>query len=382
MKRARLLLALAGTFPVFSPVQGADGPVQRGIVAPADMHNSRNSLDWAGVYEGVLPCADCPGIQTRLTLGNDGTFEKQSQYLDRDTVPRTGRGRFSWRADGNTITLDAGGGGQIYAVGEGRLILLNNDGTRPEGAASNRVLMRVEAAAVDKGASLSQVLEDHRWTLESATDAEDRRIDTLFPAAERPFAFSFSASRLNVEGGCNSIRGSYQINAQGQLEARQMAATMMACEPALMKADSTLSALLSTPLRIELVRGAQPLLRLLTASNETLELRGQVTPEALYGPGTIIFLEVDAQRVDCTNPWRPETRCLQVRERRFDEQGLRVGTPGEWQPFYAEIDGYEHTPGVRNVIRVKRFQRSPVPENAAPAVYVLDLVVESETVAR
>ena len=48
------------------------------------MHNSRNSLNWAGVYAGTLPCADCPGIQTRLTLGNDGTFEKQSRYLDRD----------------------------------------------------------------------------------------------------------------------------------------------------------------------------------------------------------------------------------------------------------------------------------------------------------
>ena len=51
----------------------------------------------------------------------------------------------------HAITLDAAGGGQNYAVGEGRLILLNNDGTRPEGAASNRVLMRVEAAVLDRG---------------------------------------------------------------------------------------------------------------------------------------------------------------------------------------------------------------------------------------
>ncbi len=41
----------------------------------ADMHTSQNSLDWAGVYEGVLPCADCPGIQTRLTLSRDETYE-------------------------------------------------------------------------------------------------------------------------------------------------------------------------------------------------------------------------------------------------------------------------------------------------------------------
>jgi hypothetical protein len=59
-----------------------------------------------------------------------------------------------------------------------------------------------------------------------------------------------------------------------------------------------------------------------------------------------------------------------------------VGTPGPFQPFYATIDGYTHTPGERNVIRVKRFQRSPVPADAPPAVYVLDLMVETETVLK
>ena len=44
-------------------------PVGAAAAAGADAaHNSRNALDWAGTYEGVLPCADCPGIQTRLSL--------------------------------------------------------------------------------------------------------------------------------------------------------------------------------------------------------------------------------------------------------------------------------------------------------------------------
>jgi uncharacterized lipoprotein NlpE involved in copper resistance len=374
MKHTPLLWMLAAVLSVSSPAQAGNG-------SPVDMHTSRNSLDWAGTYEGVLPCADCPGIRTRLTLGNDGTFEKQSQYLDRDVVPRIERGRFMWQADGNTIAL-ATEGGQSYAVGEGRLIQLNNDGTRPDPTASNRVLLLVTAGQATPGAGLNQILEDHRWTLESATDGEGGRIDALFPMAGRPFAFSFAESRLFVQGGCNSFRGSYQINAKGQLDAGRMAATMMACEPGLMKADAALTNLLAQPLGIELKEGAQPQLRLLTASNEILGLRGQVTPEALYGPGKIIFLEVDAQRVTCKNPWSSENQCLQVRERRFDEQGLRVGTPGKWLPFYADIAGYQHTPGERTVLRVKQFQRSPVPADATPAVYVLDLVVETETVPK
>lgn len=70
--------------------------------------------------------------------------------------------------------------------------------------------------------------------------------------------------------------------------------------------------------------------------------------------------------------------CLQVRERRFDEQGLAVGTPGAWTPFAQTIEGYTHKPGVRNVLRLKRFDRAAA-AGGAPHLYVLDLVVESAT---
>ena len=99
---------------------------------------------------------------------------------------------------------------------------------------------------------------------------------------------------------------------------------MMACEPALMQADTALAALLAQPLQIAITWGAPPQLHLQTASNETLVLEGQVTPEAVYGPGTLIFLEVDARQLPCRNPRNAQTTCLQVREISFDEQGLRT----------------------------------------------------------
>jgi uncharacterized lipoprotein NlpE involved in copper resistance len=84
---------------------------------PADSHTSRNSLDWAGVYEGVLPCSDCPGIMTRLTLNRDGTYERVTQYPGRQDAAETVGGRFAWQSNGNAVTLDERGGGQRYAVG-------------------------------------------------------------------------------------------------------------------------------------------------------------------------------------------------------------------------------------------------------------------------
>lgn len=101
--------------------------------APVDSHTARDSLDWAGSYEGVLPCADCPGIRTRVTLSDDGRYEKQTQYLDRQPQPEVVAGTFSWESDGSTIRLDASGDSQRYFVGENQLTQLYRDGTRPTG---------------------------------------------------------------------------------------------------------------------------------------------------------------------------------------------------------------------------------------------------------
>jgi Domain of unknown function (DUF4377) len=105
--------------------------------------------------------------------------------------------------------------------------------------------------------------------------------------------------------------------------------------------------------------------------------QGEPTLEARFGPATLGFLEVAPQRVSCPDATGADGLCLHVREIRFDEQGLRVGEPGEFAPFPGAIQGFEHVEGVRNVIRVKRFQSDATP---GEGVTVLDLVVESEQV--
>lgn len=132
-----MLVCLGGCMP--------HGPATGVGAGPADMHNSRDSLDWEGVYEGVLPCADCPGIKTRLTLQRDGSFELTTQYLERQVAPQGAHGQFTWNAAGSAITLDAAGAGPQYQVSEGRLIQLEMDGSVPAPSTHNRVLMKVPA---------------------------------------------------------------------------------------------------------------------------------------------------------------------------------------------------------------------------------------------
>ena len=345
---------------------------------PVDMHTSRNSLDWAGVYEGVLPGADPAGVKTRLTLNRDGTYERVTLPVGRQEAAQTVRGRFTWQPNGNAIRLDEVGGGQLFAVGEGRLLLLH-PGEGPAGTpVPDAVLTLVPQAATGEG--FAQTLERYRWSLESATDGQNRPIQALSPRKDHPVVFEFSGARLSIQGPCNRMMGSYRINAANQLAVSGTASTNMACAPELMLADAALSGLLAKPLQVEMDRDPIARLRLVSASKETLTFTGQATPEALYGPGALIFLEVSARHVACADPPPPNTRCLQVRERRFDAQGLNVGEPGAWRTLHESIEGFTHKEGERNVLRVKRFNRTPARPGASSTLYVLDLIIETKIV--
>ena len=229
-------------------------------------------------------------------------------------------------------------------------------------------------------AAVVRALQDHHWTLQSASDEAGRPIEALVPPGH-PIVMSFVDARLSIRGACNQMNGSWRLSPQTQLAIGRLAATMKACEPALMAADSALATALEQPLGVEVTRGEAPSLRLSTASQQVLVFSGQPTMRSLYGPPKRVFLEVAEQTVDCTLPSGEAGRCLRVRELRFDEQGLRKGQPGPWRTFTGRIDGYTHAPGVRNVLRVDRYERKPAPAGRPSVAYVLDLVVESETVA-
>lgn len=368
----------------------ADGmPYSDGATAPDPAHNSRNAIDWAGTYEGVTPCADCPGIRMRLSLERDGRFALNTQYLDRQVAPQTVRGPFTWNAAGDTVTLEGDGGGRRFRVGEGRLLLLDRDGGVPSWSAPNRVLTQQPVADVgtatskppqgNADASLGHALRDHHWTLLTATDANGKPLDELLVPGH-PFVMRLDGERIDIQGGCNQLSGNWRLNPPIELTVGRLASTMKACEGPLMAADKAMSVLLAQPLQARVEPGEPPMLRLLSPGRQTLSFVGQRTPQSLYGAPTRIFLEVAPQRVACTPTPMPPTACLQVRERQFDDKGLRVGEPGPWQAFYGEIEGYTHQPGVSNVLRINRFRRPQPPADASAYVYVLDLVVESKIV--
>jgi heat shock protein HslJ len=224
-------------------------------------------------------------------------------------------------------------------------------------------------------------LQSNVWTLQSGSDAAGTPIDGLMVPGQS-FQMRFQDARVSIQGGCNTINGSWRLSPQGQLMLGRLAATMKACDAPLMKADAALSAVLAQPLEVTLPPHDRPRLRLLSPSGQALVFSGQPTPESLYGKAKRIFMEVAPQTVDCVSGVM-RGQCLQVRERRFDAQGLRIEPPGEWRIFHGRIEGYTHQSGVRDVLRINRYERpKPLPADASRYVYVLDLVVESEFVSK
>ncbi len=234
-------------------------------------------------------------------------------------------------------------------------------------------------AAID----LATGLVAYRWQLRTATDAGGQSLAALFPSAERPLGLGFADGRVNVEGACNRMGASYQLLEGGKIQVGQAMSTMMACPPPLDRVDAAVAAVLAGTLQAAIDGTAEaPTLRLVAADGSILQLAGEPTPETRFGgPGTIAFLEVAAQSGPCEVSPASERRCLMVRERHFDADGLATGTPGDFRPLPEGIEGYTPTEGQRQVLRVKRFQREAAAGGEPEVHFVLDLVIETEIVA-
>ncbi|MFN8717821.1 MAG: copper resistance protein NlpE N-terminal domain-containing protein [Gemmatimonadaceae bacterium] len=104
-------------------------------------------------YAGTLPCADCGGIVTTLTLWPDTVYRLREVYEGKQRQPSVSMGR--WRVDAGILSLETDSGmPRLYSrVGDDTLTLLDLQG-KPIASALNVALVR--AAAMD---SIGEVVE-------------------------------------------------------------------------------------------------------------------------------------------------------------------------------------------------------------------------------
>ena len=230
-------------------------------------------------------------------------------------------------------------------------------------------------------ADTATLLPGYHWQLIEATDAQGQKIEALFANADKPVQLDFTEGHVSVSNTCNRMMGGFTL-AGDKATLGPMASTLMACpDPALAALDAEVGKRLAGEMTVASTAGDVPELVFTNAAGDRFVFKGAPTPDTRFGgPGERVFLEVGPQTQPCSHPLIPDKQCLQVREIAFDDSGLRVGEPGEWQNFYEQIEGFSHQQGTRSVLRVNRYTVANPPADASAHAYVLDMVVESETV--
>ncbi|MGV3640103.1 MAG: copper resistance protein NlpE [Adhaeribacter sp.] len=121
------------------------------VMAPAatpqenvDLHATRNSVDWDGRYKGLLPCADCEGIEMEIELKKDNTYVAKSRYRGRPNPNEFSyTGKFTWDASGSGIRLEGLEDGPTYfQVGEGHMTQLDSQGKKISGQHADKYILR------------------------------------------------------------------------------------------------------------------------------------------------------------------------------------------------------------------------------------------------
>jgi heat shock protein HslJ len=232
---------------------------------------------------------------------------------------------------------------------------------------------------IDKHRSDQDRLSGYRWQLQDATDAKGNRIGALLVRPDQPLQFDLADGRIGIQNACNGIGGDLRIDGDS-LHISALVSTKMAClDPAVMALDDEIAKRLQGAPRIQLHDGDPPRLTWTAANGDVLHFVGDPKAETRFGkPGETIYVEIAARKKPCPAP--ATGLCVEMRELRYDAQGLPAGEPGEWRLSQNPIEGYTHEDGIRNVARVKRFTIDQPSKPGPSTALVLDMVVESEMV--
>ena len=83
-----------------------------------------------GVYSGVFPCADCPGIPTTLWVRADGRFFIEQEYPEsdgREEVVVHNLGRWNWFTEDQVLVLQGAGPSRAFTRPDADALIMRTE---------------------------------------------------------------------------------------------------------------------------------------------------------------------------------------------------------------------------------------------------------------
>lgn len=217
-------------------------------------HNAKNSLDFIGTYKGILPCADCQGLETEITINENETFSIKSKYLGKGEKVFVQKGHFTWNKKGTTIILtDVENAPNQYFVGENTLTQLDMSGQKIKGNLADEYILskqpkdtsdietidKEDAATVDLNSRIATTTSiekvnpaEGKYTLaETKWKLVTLNKKNISQKGKKAYFIKMNSKdgMFKAFAGCNSIGGSYDMPSADRLLFSEIAMTEMAC---------------------------------------------------------------------------------------------------------------------------------------------------------
>ena len=214
-----------------------------------------------------------------------------------------------------------------------------------------------------------QTLASYQWSTRTGT-------------APKPLVLNFDdQGRLSIATSCNGMGSSWKVE-NNQIVTGPLMGTQMACPDASMQQENIAKDLFNNrkvPFILDLKNSQQPTLTIISATGQKYVFTGTMTPESKYQTqAETIFLEISPETKPCSGV-APQN-CLQVREVKYSESGIKTQVDKDWTLFYDQIEGFTHNPNERQIIRVKRYEIKHPAADQSKYAYIHDMTVERSTV--
>ena len=198
-----------------------------------NQYNTAIAYDWTGSYGGVLPCADCSGLEISITLNNDGSYIVATIYLGKNHEPFIEKGQIKWSGDKRIISLEGLRDGiSRFEVGENTLTRLDKEGKRITGVLADKYVLR----------KMRTSIVDVRWRL---TELMGKKIsDSTGKKQEVYIILSSNDKSAHGFAGCNNFSGSFEMNPGNRILFSKMISTLKECPD--MEMESQLLKILQT----------------------------------------------------------------------------------------------------------------------------------------